>query len=203
MKGRRLIASRLARLNVPKAAAEAWLGFVRLIREIRQDEDAWPGELRVVRKWYEPLLRYNYDDDPEKRLADVAKFEHIGATYDSRREFLTDLALDPQDETRNGKNGAPRDADYLVLSTIHSAKGQEWRAVRILNVTDGCIPLDRAEDIEEERRLLHVAMTRAKNELGLIFPQRHLGYQNRKLNGQTVCSRFIPPGIRASFQWRT
>jgi superfamily I DNA/RNA helicase len=68
------------------------------------------------------------------------------------------------------------DEDYLILSTIHSAKGQEWKSVFVLNVVDGCIPSDRAtgtsEEIEEERRLLYVAMTRAKDDLNLIVPQR-------------------------------
>jgi DNA helicase II / ATP-dependent DNA helicase PcrA len=88
--------------------------------------------------------------------------------------FLTELTLDPPDAT-SGKAGAgTKDEDYTILSTIHSAKGQEWQIVRILNVVDGCIPSDMAtgstEEIEEERRLLYVAMTRAKNELDLIVP---------------------------------
>jgi DNA helicase II / ATP-dependent DNA helicase PcrA len=89
----------------------------------------------------------------------------IAAGYGSRERFLTELTLDPPDAT-SGRAGADlKDEDYTILSTIHSAKGQEWRIVRILNVVDGCIPSDRAtstsEEIEEERRLLYVAMTRA------------------------------------------
>ncbi len=68
------------------------------------------------------------------------------------------------------------DEDYLILSTIHSAKGQEWTSVFVLNVVDGCIPSDlatgSAAEIEEERRLLYVAMTRAKDDLDLMVPQR-------------------------------
>ena len=88
---------------------------------------------------------------------------------------------------------------------MHSAKGQEWRIVRILNVTDGCIPLDQAEDIEEERRLLHVAMTRAKNELDLIVPERFFRYQQNKFDNRYVygaISRFIPVSIRDAFDFR-
>ena len=78
--------------------------------------------------------------------------------------------------------GAPgRDDDYLILSTIHSAKGQEWKSVQILNVVDGCIPSDMStgttEEVEEERRLLYVAMTRAKDDLRLLVPQRFYVHQ--------------------------
>jgi superfamily I DNA/RNA helicase len=84
--------------------------------------------------------------------------------------------LDPPDATSD-KSGVPlRDEDYLILSTIHSAKGQEWKSVFVLNVVDGCIPSDLATgtsvEIEEERRLLYVAMTRAKDDLHLLVPQR-------------------------------
>src|SRR5262245_38750168 len=102
------------------------------------------------------------------------------------------------------------DEDYTILSTIHSAKGQEWRIVRILNVVDGCIPSDMAtrtpEEIEEERRLLYVAMTRAKDELDLIVPQRFYTFHQSKVGDQHVyaCrSRFIPDGIMSSFDARS
>ncbi|MGO4836133.1 3'-5' exonuclease, partial [Rhizobiaceae sp. 2RAB30] len=94
----------------------------------------------------------------------------------SRERFLTDLTLDPPDATSDEAGPPLRDEDYLILSTIHSAKGQEWSKVFILNGVDGCIPSDLAvgerEDIEEERRLLYVAMTRAKDSLHLVTPQR-------------------------------
>jgi DNA helicase-2/ATP-dependent DNA helicase PcrA len=101
------------------------------------------------------------------------------------------------------------DEDYTILSTIHSAKGQEWRIVRILKVVDGCIPADMAtrtdEEIEEERRLLYVAMTRAKDELDLIVPQRFYTYQQSKTGDRHVyaCrSRFIPDAVVDSFECR-
>ena len=106
---------------------------------------------------------------------------------------------------RSPTSGSTEDDDYTILSTIHSAKGQEWRIVRILNVTDGCIPLDQAEDIEEERRLLHVAMTRAKNELDLIIPERLFRYQQNKSDDRYIygaISRFVPVSIRDAFDCR-
>jgi superfamily I DNA/RNA helicase len=121
----------------------------------------------------------------QMRAADVAQLGQIAAGYRSRERFLTELTLDPPDAT-SGRAGADlKDEDYTVLSTIHSAKGQEWRIVRILNAVDGCIPSDRAtgtsEEIEEERRLLYVAMTRAKDELDVIVPQRFFTHQQAKL----------------------
>jgi DNA helicase II / ATP-dependent DNA helicase PcrA len=199
------VANMLAGLDVPKAAVKDWPRFVRLIREMRQRKSTWPAEMQVVRKWYEPLLRYNYDDDAQLRLPDIAQLERIGTGYESRRQFLTDLALDPLDGPRSPASGSTKDDDYLILSTIHSAKGQEWRIVRILNVTDGSIPLAQAEDVEEERRLLHVAMTRAKNELDIIVPERFLRYQRMK-NDQRytygAISPFIPASIRDAFDCR-
>jgi DNA helicase II / ATP-dependent DNA helicase PcrA len=113
-------------------------------------------------------------------------------------------------DPRSTRAGAVlKDEDYTVLSTIHSAKGQEWRIVRILNVVDGCIPSDRAtgtsEEIEEERRLLYVAMTRAKDALDLIVPQRFFTHQQAKLGDRHVYasrSRFIPDSILGSFATR-
>ena len=206
VRGQRRIANVLGRLDVPKAAAEDWLGLLRLIRELRRGESTWPAELQIVRKWYEPLLHYNYDDDAKVRLPDIAQFEQVAAGYESRRQFLIDLALDPPDGTKSPSSGGTKDDDYLILSTIHSAKGREWRNVRILNVTDGCIPLDQAEDIEEERRLLHVAMTRTKNELDLIVPERFLRFQQKQGDRPYTygaVSRFIPASIRDAFDCRS
>ena len=106
----------------------------------------------------------------------MLQLEQIAGGYPSRERFLTDLTLDPPDAT-GGQAGVPlKDDDYLILSTIHSAKGQEWRAVFLLNVVDGCIPSDlgtgSSAEIEEERRLLYVAMTRAKDQLTLGVPLR-------------------------------
>jgi DNA helicase II / ATP-dependent DNA helicase PcrA len=164
--------------------------------------------LDLVQEWYAPHLERIYDDAP-LRTADVVQLGQIAAGYRSRQRFLTELTLDPPDAT-SGRAGADlKDEDYTVLSTIHSAKGQEWRIVRILNVVDGCIPSDRAtgtsEEIEEERRLLYVAMTRAKDELDLIVPQRFFTHQQRKLGDQHVYasrSRFIPDSILGSFARR-
>ncbi len=206
LKGQRHIAMVLARLDVPKAAAKDWPRFVRLIRLLHEGNSAWPAELQFVRKWYEILLRNCVDEEDAKaRFGEIAQFEQIAAGYDSRRQFLTDLAVAPLDGPASPGNGTSKDDDYLTLSTIHAAKGREWSIVRIVNVTDGCIPLDRAEDVEEERRLLYVAMTRARTELDLIAPARYLGYQRKKWRGRHTygaISRFVPDSIRDAFDCR-
>jgi DNA helicase II / ATP-dependent DNA helicase PcrA len=202
--GRRSVGKVLRRVPVPKNAAKGWCRFVQLVQQLHQTKTPWPAELHTVRKWYEPLLQHKYDDH-EARLPDIVQLEQIGAGFKSRQQFLTDLAVDPPDGTRDRSDSCSINCDdYVILSTIHSAKGQEWRIVRILNVADGCIPLDQAEDREEERRLLHVAMTRAKNELDLIIPERFFRYQ-QKFDERYVygaVSRFIPVSSRNVFDCR-
>ncbi|HJV96629.1 MAG TPA: 3'-5' exonuclease, partial [Albitalea sp.] len=115
--------------------------------------------------------------------------------------------LDPPEASSDDSGEPHRDDDYLILSTIHSAKGQEWKAVSVLNVVDGCIPSDMATgsvaEIEEERRLLYVAMTRAKQHLHLLVPQRFYvtqqgAFGDRHLYGSL--SRFIPGEVAALFE---
>ena len=102
------------------------------------------------------------------------------------------------------------DEDYLILSTIHSAKGQEWKSVFVLNAVDGCIPSDlatgSADEIEEERRLLYVAMTRAKDQLDVIVPQRFYSHNQASRGDRYVHAlrtRFIPTPVARHFEQRT
>jgi DNA helicase-2/ATP-dependent DNA helicase PcrA len=137
----------------------------------------------------------------------VEQLARLAAGYASRERFLTELTLDPPEAT-SAESGVPlRDEDYLILSTIHSAKGQEWKAVHVLNVVDGCIPSDMAtgsaEEIEEERRLLYVAMTRAREELQLVVPQRFYLTQQAGGGDRHVYagrSRFIGDGMLDRFE---
>ena len=127
----------------------------------------------------------------------------------SRERFLTELTLDPPDATSDEAGPPLRDEDYLILSTIHSAKGQEWTSVFVLNCVDGCIPSDLAagssEEIEEERRLLYVAMTRARDALTLIVPQRFYVHGQAKDGDRHVTARrtrFIPAPLLKHFDCR-
>lgn len=141
------------------------------------------------------------------RQADLVQLAQIASGYPSREQFLTELTLDPPDAT-SGKAGVPlRDDDYLILSTIHSAKSQEWKSVFVLNCVDGCIPSDLAtgstEEIEEERRLLYVAMTRAKDHLRLVVPQRFYSHQQRSGGDHHMYaarSRFIEASMLKHFE---
>src|SRR5579863_2897104 len=193
-------------MKVPPAAAEDWPIFVEAIRLVRSGAAGWPAELDLVRHWYEPHLD-RIHEDASLRQADLHQLVQIAATYPSRQRFLTELTLDPPDATSD-RAGAPLlDEDYLILSTIHSAKGQEWKSVFILNAVDGCLPSDLATgssaEIEEERRLLYVAMTRAKDHLHLIHPQRFFAHQQRRLGDRHVYaprSRFITAAMLHRFE---
>ena len=131
----------------------------------------------------------------------------IASTYPSRERFLTELTLDPPEATSDRAGEPLLDEDYLILSTIHSAKGQEWKSVHILNVVDGCLPSDLSTgtkaEIEEERRLLDVAMTRAKDHLHLIVPQRFFVHGQRSNGDRHLYAsrtRFIPEALLDKFE---
>ncbi len=166
----------------------------------------WPAELERARQWYEPHLD-RIHEDAEVRLGDLLQLEQIAAGYPTRERFLTELTLDPPDATSD-QSGAPLlDEDYLILSTIHSAKGQEWTSVFLLNAVDGCLPSDlgagQTAEIEEERRLLYVAMTRAKDDLHIMLPQRFYTH-GQPANGDRHVyasrTRFIPKGLLGLFE---
>ena len=195
----------LRTLRVPQAAAEDWPGLLAVCAALRGGEAGWPAELDPLLAWYEPQLERLYDD-AASRAADLDALRRIADTYPTRERFLTELTLDPPAAT-SAEAGVPhRDDDWLTLSTIHSAKGQEWTAVQVLSCVDGCIPSDlatgRAEEIEEERRLLYVAMTRAKDHLALLLPQRfHVQRQaaagDRHVHASR--SRFLTRAVCAQF----
>ena len=190
----------------PKACAEDWPAFADTLRVVRRGATGWPAEFDLVCRWYAPHLERLYED-AKTRKADLVQLAQIASTYPNRERFLTELTLDPPTAS-SGEAGVPLlDEDYLILSTIHSAKGQEWNSVFVLNCVDGCIPSDLAtestSEIEEERRLLYVAMTRAKDHLHLIVPQRFYAHQQRN-NGDrhmyALRSRFIPDAITDHFE---
>jgi DNA helicase II / ATP-dependent DNA helicase PcrA len=170
------------------------------------DRSRWPAELERVCGWYEPHLARRHDD-ADVRRADLRQLEAIAAGYPSRERFLTELTLDPPGATSDEAGVPLKDEDYLILSTIHSAKGQEWRAVTLLNAVDGCIPSDLSTgstaELEEERRLLYVAMTRAKDHLTLVVPQRFYVHQQAVGGDRHVYAsrtRFIPEQLAGRFE---
>lgn len=198
----------LAAFKPPMRALEDWPAFVDLLARLQGDRAGWPAEIEAIRRWYEPHLD-RLHDDAAVRQADLLQLEQIAAAYPSPERFLTELTLDPPDATSDEAGAPLRDEDYLILSTIHSAKGQEWTSVFVLNVVDGCIPSDlgtgASAEIEEERRLLYVAMTRAKDILRLVTPQRFFTHGQSPQGDRHVYAsrtRFIPAGILDAFEIR-
>jgi DNA helicase-2/ATP-dependent DNA helicase PcrA len=163
----------------------------------------------MVRKWYEPHLERLYEA-PSVRIADLETLEHLANLHSSRESFLSDLTLDPPEAIGDLAGDPLLDEDYLILSTIHSAKGQEWDVVFVLNTVDGCIPSDMAtgskEEIEEERRLLYVAMTRARDHLYLIQPHRFYTGLSRRNGDRHIYAprtRFVPDALLELFDRTT
>lgn len=199
-------AAALLAARVPGRAAEAWADFVALFARLAPGRLAWPGDLEAVRAWYEPHLERRHDDAATRR-ADLLQLEAIAAGCADRARFLTEITLDPPSATSDESGPPHRDEDYLVLSTIHSAKGQEWRRVHVLNGVDGCIPSDlgagTTAEIEEERRLLYVAMTRARDALTIVVPQRFYVHGQAKRGDRHVYAartRFIPERLLGHFE---
>ena len=171
--------------------------FRDLMMHLMNPETPWPGQVGRVREWYEPHLERLYEQ-AQVRAGDLEQLERISTNFFSRENFLTELALDPPAATGDLAGAPYLDEDYLVLSTVHSAKGQEWDAVYVLNVADGSFPNEfstgRAELVEEERRLFYVAMTRAKTDLELIAPLKYYVTQQSRMGDRHVYgarSRFV------------
>ena len=178
--------SALSEFKPPADARADWPAFCDLMQSLAMhslDECNWQTQLGEARRWYQPQLERIYEN-LETREADLEQLEQISGRYPTRERFLTELTLNPPAAAGDQAGDPLLDEDYLILSTVHSAKGQEWNSVFILNVADGNFPSEFAtgkpEMIEEERRLLYVAMTRAKHSLSLITPLRyHVTQQHR------------------------
>src|SRR5208283_4896403 len=199
----------LAGAPSPPRAGAVWTAFVETVTELRAGRAGWPMELERARLWYEPHLDRIHEDFVT-RHADLIQLEQIASGYPSRERFLTELTLDPPDATSDQAGVPLLDEDYLILSTIHSAKGQEWKSVFVLNAVDGCIPSDlgarTTEEIEEKRRLLYVAMTRAKDTLHIVVPQRFFTHGQHALGDRHVYAsrtRFIPVSLLSHFECLT
>lgn len=161
-------------------------------------------QLECLFRFYEPICKTLYDN-AAARLRDFDSLLSIAARYRSRSSFITELTLDPPQSTSDLAGPPYVDEDYLVLSTIHSAKGCEWDVVHVLHAADGMIPSDMAtgsaDEIDEERRLFYVALTRARDMLYVYFPLR---YYHRRFglsaeHGFAQVTRFLEPPVRAYF----
>ncbi len=193
----------------PPAPAKAeWARFAAIYAALRDPALSWPADMELALEWYLPHLE-RLHDDADLRRGDVEQLARLAGGYASRERFLTELTLDPPEATSDRPGPPLLDEDYLILSTIHSAKGQEWTSVHVLNVVDGCIPADVAQgarELEEERRLLYVAMTRARDHLHLLVPQRFYVTQQAQRGDRHLYAgrtRFIPAADAQRFEQRT
>jgi DNA helicase-2/ATP-dependent DNA helicase PcrA len=167
----------------PPGSAQDWRKLIELLLALAEPQRAWPGQVHLAREWYRPHFERQYEHF-HTRLGDLDQLEMLSGQYPSRERFLTELTLDPPHATSDLAGRPTLDEDYLILSTIHSAKGMEWDTVYLLNVVDGSFPNEfstgKPELIDEERRLLYVALTRAQNDLLLLAPLKfHLTSQHR------------------------
>lgn len=195
----------LAAVPVPSAARPEWNGLVDLMTRL-WTSPVWPSEFELVRHWYQPHLE-RLHEDAAARTQDLEQLGRLAGQYGTRERFVTELTLDPPELSSDEAQPPSRDEDWLVLSTIHSAKGREWPAVSVLNVVDGCIPSDMGagtpEELEEERRLLYVAMTRARDQLDLYVPQRFYVHHQPEYGDRhayALRSRFIPVSVATHFE---
>lgn len=188
----------------PSRARQAHGRLAELLRELQHRPSA-EGEVGAdiarVRLLYDGILRERYDR-VEPRLADLDQLQVIAGGYPSRGAFLSAIALEPPQGTQDLAGGStPDDQDALVLSTAHSAKGKEWDAVFVIWAVDGWFPMARAvnneTELEEERRLMYVAMTRARDHLAVTYPLN--AYSTRRSADYTIdqLSRFIDRGVQA------
>jgi DNA helicase-2/ATP-dependent DNA helicase PcrA len=189
----------------PPVAREPIDQLARMLLELTLSSDEPPlaAQIERVRRYYAPILEDRYDN-PEVRLRDLDQLELLSQQAAGRAEFLADLVLDPPRSTSDLAGPPHLDEEYIVLSTIHSAKGCEWDVVYVIHAADGIIPSDMARDeaeVDEERRLLYVAMTRARNRLVVAFPLRY--YHRKHAFGDShsyaQLSRFLPPTVFPHF----
>jgi DNA helicase-2/ATP-dependent DNA helicase PcrA len=168
-------------------------------------ENALSDQIAAVRRFYEPILHRRYDQ-AQIRARDLEQLQQISSNFASRSAMLAELTLDPPAGTQDLAGPPLLDEDYLILSTIHSAKGCEWDCVYVIHAADGNIPSDMAtgseEEVEEERRLFYVALTRARDFLEVCFPLRyyHKKWPTGDRHTWAQRTRFLPESVLEHFE---
>jgi DNA helicase-2/ATP-dependent DNA helicase PcrA len=185
-----------------EAASQYWPALVDLLTGLSGPDPGAPSvQVERIQAVYAPLLEHLYDS-PESRLGDLDQIARLADRAPDRAQFLADLALDPPTWTGDLAGPPVLDEDFLILSTMHSAKGLEWDAVYVIHAADGNIPSDlatgSAEEIEEERRLFYVALSRARDWLYVCCPFRYHAVPRRSSDpyGYAQVSRFLSPRVR-------
>jgi DNA helicase-2/ATP-dependent DNA helicase PcrA len=200
---------KMGEILLPAAARNQYEVLSKMFAAILTDGEklALSGQIERIRQVYEPMIPLNYDN-PEPRIRDMGQLEEIAGRYKSRRNFIDVLSLDPPDATGDFAGPPHKDDDFLILSTMHSAKGCEWQVVYVIHAADGNIPSDMAignerdeklneDGLEEERRLFYVALTRAKDHLYVLFPLRYYFKRYPMGDGHSYAqlTRFLTPEI--------
>jgi len=187
----------------PAAASEQWGAFVSLMLKIAPGGMLLPEQVAQVRQFYTPVLERRLDQ-PQVRARDIEQLEQIATNFRSRSQMLSDLTLDPPASTQDLAGPPLREEDYLILSTIHSAKGCEWDCVYVIHAADGNIPSDMAtgetDQVEEERRLFYVALTRAKDFLEVCFPLRYYQKKWSDRHSYAQLTRFLTESVLEKFE---
>ena len=193
--------------GIPKPGLDELRSLADAFADCLEQESAPAVQVERLRRWCEAVFERIYDN-PAARIADLVQLEQIASGYNARGRFIADLALDPPSSTGDLAGPPLLDEDYLILSTIHSAKGGEWEVVYVIHAADGMMPSDMAtgdeEALEEERRLFYVALTRAKNDLSVYFPLR---YYHQRMgtddpHSYAQLTRFIGDDVRELFDQR-
>jgi DNA helicase II / ATP-dependent DNA helicase PcrA len=190
----------------PEAASAHFAELTALLEDLQGagDQMPLPVQIQRIRKFYTPIFERLYDN-PEMRLRDLDQLELLAQRENSRATFLAELTLDPPASTGDLAGSPFLDEEYVILSTIHSAKGCEWDVVYLIHAADGVLPSDMSDgeaEIEEERRLLYVALTRARDRLYVTFPLRY--YHRKHALGDSYSTaqlcRFLHPGVLPLFE---
>ncbi len=188
-------------LPVPARARDDVVSLQRALLDCRPDNVPPPVQIDRLTEGLEPLLRRRYAN-AEVRLRDLVALSRLASGYESRAQALAELTLDPPASTGDLAGPPELDDDYLILSTVHSAKGGEWRVVHLIHAADGMFPSDLAtgdaEGVEEERRLFYVALTRAREHLHIYAPLRfHHKARPAWADAHSYAqrTRFLPPSV--------
>ncbi len=191
--------------DVPEQAKTLWPEFVSLARALASAPGSdLPAQVHAIRAVLTPLVERRYDN-VAARLRDLEQLESVASRFSDRTHFLSELALDPPSYTQDFAGPPLLDEDYLILSTMHSAKGLEFDVVYVIHAADGNIPSDMStgtpEEIEEERRLFYVACTRARDALYVTYPLRYYvhGSSWTDTHGYAQRTRFLTDAVLPLF----
>ena len=193
----------------PRGYGGSGSGFARLAKllgEMRGESKRPADQIAAALEYYLPMMREAYPDDYPKRERDLEHFQNLTERYKSLEQMLADMALEPPSDSLDGVLATDPEEGYVTLSTIHSAKGLEWRVVFLIWAADGRFPGPMSmgpDDLEEERRLMYVASTRARDELYLSYPiymfDRSIGYTMGRVSRflEDVSDEVLPTAMLA------